>query len=291
MTLAMFFAAWLGALPAVGSQEEAQVTWRPVSPLQGSLVVVGVRVPATDSVRVVQGELAGEPLHFELIDGWFRAIGGVPIGARAHVRARVVIERAGGALDTLSRSVPVRLRRTPSERLRTDPAFVQPPESLAPRLQAERELVRDLKRGAHDVPRLWSDTFVPPRPGPVTSVFGMRRVFNGQLRSRHLGADYSGRRGDSVLATNRGVVAYVGDLYYNGTTVFLDHGAGLLTGYLHLSRVLVAAGDTVSAGQLIGLVGASGRVTGPHLHWFASYGDVTIDPTELLRVDLSASLP
>lgn len=291
MTLAMFFAAWLGALPAVGSQEEAQVTWRPVSPLQGSLVVVGVRVPATDSVRVVQGELAGEPLHFELIDGWFRAIGGVPIGARAHVRARVVIERAGGALDTLSRSVPVRLRRTPSERLRTDPAFVQPPESLAPRLQAERELVRDLKRGAHDVPRLWSDAFVPPRPGPVTSVFGMRRVFNGQLRSRHLGADYSGRRGDSVLATNRGVVAYVGDLYYNGTTVFLDHGAGLLTGYLHLSRVLVAAGDTVSAGQLIGLVGASGRVTGPHLHWFASYGDVTIDPTELLRVDLSASLP
>jgi murein DD-endopeptidase MepM/ murein hydrolase activator NlpD len=291
MTLAMLFAAWLGALPAVGSQDEAQVAWRPVSPLQGSLVVIGVRAPPTDSVRVVQGELAGEPLHFELIDGWFRAIGGVPIGARAHVRARVVIERAGGALDTLSRSVPVRLRRTPSERLRTDPAFVQPPESLAPRLQAERELVRDLKRGAHDVPRLWSDAFVPPRPGPVTSVFGMRRVFNGQLRSRHLGADYSGRRGDSVLATNRGVVAYVGDLYYNGTTVFLDHGAGLLTGYLHLSRVLVAAGDTVSAGQLIGLVGASGRVTGPHLHWFASYGDVTVDPTELLRVDLSALLP
>ena len=291
MILVMLLAVWLGAVPALKSQAATQMAWRPPSPLQGSLVVIGVRVPATDSVRAVRGELAGEPLHFELIDGWYRAVGGVPIGARAHLRARVVIERAGGALDTLTRRVPVRVRRAPSERLRTDPAFVQPPESLAPRLQAERELVRDLKRGAHEVPRLWSDAFVQPRPGPVTSIFGMRRVFNGQLRSRHLGADFSGRSGDSVVATNRGVVAYVGDLYFNGTTVFLDHGAGLLTAYLHLSRVVVAAGDTVSAGQLIGLVGASGRVTGPHLHWFASYGDVTVDPTDLLRVDLSASLP
>jgi murein DD-endopeptidase MepM/ murein hydrolase activator NlpD len=287
----ILLAVWLGAVPALRSQTAPQVAWRPASPLQGSLVVIGVRVPATDSVRVVQGELAGEPLHFELIDGWYRAVGGVPIGARAHLRARVVIERASGARDTLTRRVPVRLRRSPSERLRTDPAFVQPPESLAPRLQAERDLVRDLKRGAHDAPRLWNAPFLTPRPGPVTDGFGVRRVFNGQLRSRHLGADFAGRRGDSVVAANRGVVAYVGDLYFNGTTVFLDHGAGLLTAYLHLSQVMVAAGDTVSAGQLIGLVGASGRVTGPHLHWFASYGDVTVDPTDLLRVDLSTSLP
>lgn len=291
MILGMLLASWLGAPPTQVSREVPQVAWRPATPLQGSLVVIGVRAPATDSVRAVQGELAGEPLHFEIIDGWFRAIGGVPIGARAHVQARVVVERASGALDTLTRSVPVRVRRAPSERLQTDPAFVQPPESLAPRLQVERELVHDLKRKAHDVPRLWSDSFVQPRPGTVTSVFGMRRVFNGQLRSRHLGADFNGRRGDSVLAANRGVVAYVGDLYFNGTTVFLDHGAGLLTGYLHLSQVMVAAGDTVAPGQLIGLVGASGRVTGPHLHWFASYGEVTVDPMSLLRVDLSTSLP
>lgn len=290
MTLAMLLAAWLGVLPLEG-QHAAQVAWRPATPLQGSLIVIGVRMPATDSIRMVQGELAGEPLHFELIDGWFRAIGAVPIGTRTHVQARVVIERANGVHDTLTRRVPVRVRRTPSERLRTDPAFVQPPESLAPRLQAERELVRGLKRGAHDVPRLWRESFVQPRPGRVTSIFGMRRVFNGQLRSRHLGADFSGRRGDSVFAANRGVVAYVGDLYFNGTTIFLDHGAGLLTAYLHLSRVLVAAGDTVSPGQLIGLVGASGRVTGPHLHWYASYGDVTVDPMDLLQVDLSTPLP
>ena len=288
---ATLLAAWLGALAPQDTGPRAQVAWRPTAPVQGSLVVIGVRAPAADTVLGVAGELAGEPLHFELIDGWYRAIGGVPIAARARVRATLVIERAGGALDTVTRSLPVRVRRAPSERLRTDPRFVQPPESLAARLEEERRLVAGLKHGAHDVPRLWTGPFVAPRPGPVRDGFGVRRVFNGRLRSRHLGADFAGRSGDSVIAANRGVVAYTGDLYFNGTTVFLDHGAGLLTAYLHLSEVLVARGDTVAPGQLIGRVGASGRVTGPHLHWFASYGDVTVDPMDLLKVDLGAALP
>ena len=100
--------------------------------------------------------------------------------------------------------------------------------------------------------------------------------------------DFDGAVGDSVLATNRGVVAYAGELYYSGTTVFIDHGAGLLSGYLHLSSVLVAAGDSVAPGQLIGRVGASGRVTGPHLHWLASYGEVNVDPVDLLDIDPAA---
>lgn len=284
-------AGWLALFPAQGEPHGAQVAWRPATPLQGSLVVIGVRVPATDSVRVVQGDLAGEPLHFELIDGWFRAIGAVPLASGTHVRARLVIERPHGAKDTVTRRVPVGRRRAPNERLWTDPKYVQPPESLARRIESERVLVRDLKRKAHVGPRLWNEPFLQPRPGAVQDGFGVGRTFNGRLRSRHLGADFSGRSGDSVVATNRGVVAFVGDLYFSGTTVFLEHGAGLLTGYLHLSRVLVAPGDTVSAGQLIGLVGASGRVTGPHLHWFASYGLVTVDPMDLLKVDLTAPLP
>jgi len=94
-----------------------------------------------------------------------------------------------------------------------------------------------------------------------------------------------------VRATNRGVVTFVGDLYFSGMTVFLDHGAGLVTAYLHLSRALVAPGDTVARGQLIGRVGASGRVTGPHLHWLAAYGSVAVDPLDLLRLDLAAPFP
>ena len=283
--------ASLSAFAGHGKQDSVRVAWRPAMPLQGSLVLVGVRAAALDSVHAVDGELAGEPLHFELIDGWFRAIGAVPLDAGASTQARLVIEWIGGARDTVMRSVSVARRPSPSERLRTDPNFVTPPDSLAPRLEAERSLVRDLQQRSHDVPRLWREPFRLPRPGPTRDGFGMARIFNGRVHSRHLGVDFSGRRGDSVLATNRGVVAYAGDLYFSGTTIFLEHGAGLLTAYLHLSRVLVAPGDTVSPGQLIGLVGATGRVTGPHLHWSASFGGVAVDPLSLLQLDLNARLP
>ena len=104
-----------------------------------------------------------------------------------------------------------------------------------------------------------------------------------------MGVDFAGRRGASVRAANRGVVALVADLYLSGTTVLIDHGAGLVTGYLHLSRVLVAVGDTVARGQQIGEVGASGRVTGPHLHWLAAYGGITFDPLGLVGLDLDAA--
>ncbi len=283
--------ASLSALAGLGKQDGVQVAWRPARPLQGSLVLVGVRAAPVDSVHAVQGELAGEPLHFELIDGWFRSIGAVPLDAGAHTEARMVIEWINGTRDTVIRSVAVARRRSLSERLRTNPDFVTPPDSVAPRLARERALVRDLHRRSHEVPRLWRDPFRLPRPGPTEDGFGIRRIFNGRLRSRHLGVDFSGRRGDSVLATNRGVVAYAGDLYFSGTTIFLEHGAGLQTVDLHLSRMLVAPGDTVSPGQLIGLVGATGRVTGPHLHWSASYGSLAVDPLSLVTLDLTAPLP
>ena len=292
----LVIATWAGLVvlptPAAAQQADGpRVAWRPSVPLQGSLILIGVEAGETDSVRVVGGELAGEPLHFELDRGWFRAIGGVPLGAVKRLTARIVIERPGGARDTLTRRLPVGPRRTGSERLRTDPRFLQPPESVLPRIQAERVLVREIKRHAHDAPRLWQAAFVRPRPGPITSGFGTARIFNGRLHNRHLGVDFDGEVGDPVLATNRGVVAYAGELYYSGTTIFIDHGAGLITAYLHLSSVLVAAGDTVAPGQLIGRVGASGRVTGPHLHWLADYGNVSVDPTDLLKIDLTGPLP
>jgi murein DD-endopeptidase MepM/ murein hydrolase activator NlpD len=258
------------------------VAWRPALPLQGSVVSLAVRAGAADSVIAVRGELAGEPLHFERDADEFRALGAVPLAAGRRIAASVVIERAGGASDTVIASLPVRRRRAARERLRAAPEFVQPPDSVAERIEAERELVQELRRRAHDTPRQWRERFVRPRSSAVTSGFGVARVFNGVVRSRHLGVDFAGERGAPVLAANRGVVAFVADLYYSGTTLYIDHGAGLVTAYLHLSRALVAPGDTVARGQPIGQVGASGRVTGPHLHWLAAYGGVTVDPLSLL---------
>lgn len=274
-------------VPAVvtgqGAPTTPQLAWWPRLPLQGSLVRVAVRPSARDSVTAVSGDLAGEPLHFERFADGFQALGAVPFAARDSAAARVVAERAGVADDTLLATIPVARRRVPRERLHVAPQFAQPPESLAERIRIEQEMVQEVRRRAHETPRLWQAPFVRPSAGAVTSVFGVARVFNEVLRSRHWGVDFAGQRGSPVRAANRGVVAFVADLYYSGTTVLIDHGAGVVTGYFHLSRVLVVPGDTVDAGQLIGRVGSSGRVTKAHLHWFAAYGGITVDPLDLVR--------
>ncbi len=281
-------AVCLGAADPAAAQVASAappLAWRPRLPLQGSLVLLVVSPPAGDSVTAVQGELAAEPLHFERVNGGFRALGAVPLDARDSVAARVVLERAEGAGDTVIAALPVGRRRTARERLRVAPEFAQPPESLAERIRLERELVQEVRQRAHDTPRLWREPFVRPSPGAVTSAFGVPRVFNGVVRSRHFGVDFAARRGAPVRVANRGVVALVADLYYSGTTVLIDHGGGLVTGYFHLSRTLVVPGDTIDRGQLVGQVGASGRVTRPHLHWFAAYGSITVDPLDLVRLD------
>jgi len=282
-------------VPAVatgqGSAGGPPLTWRPRLPLQGSLVRVVVRPPAGDSVTAVSGELAGEPLHFERFTDGFEALGAVPFSAQDRAAARVVLERADSMGDTVIAALPVARRRVPRERLRVAPEFAEPPDSLTERIRLEQELVQGVRQRAHDTPRLWRVPFVRPRASAVTSVFGVARVFNKVLRSRHWGVDFAGEMGAGVRVANRGVVALVADLYYSGTTVLVDHGAGLVTGYFHLSRVLVVPGDTVEVGQLIGLVGASGRVTRSHLHWFAAYGSITVDPLDLIRANGPARLP
>jgi murein DD-endopeptidase MepM/ murein hydrolase activator NlpD len=119
----------------------------------------------------------------------------------------------------------------------------------------------------------------------VTSEFGSGRVFNGRVTSRHLGVDFRGAVGEPVRAANRGVVALVDNFFLAGNVIYIDHGGGVVTSYFHLSKPLVAVGDTVTRGQQIGLVGSTGRVTGPHLHWAARYGTVTVNPLDLLSLD------
>jgi len=280
LTLCLVPAAVTGQGPAV----PFPVAWWPRVPLQGSLVRLMLRSSPGDSVTAVSGELAGEPLHFERFAEGFRALGAVPFSAGDSAAAHFVVQRAGVADDTVLAALPVAQRRVPRERLRVAPQYAEPPESLAERIRLEQEMVQEVRRRAHQTPRLWQEAgFIRPSAGAVTSVFGVARVFNEVLRSRHWGVDFRARWGAPVHATNRGVVALVADLYYSGTTVLIDHGAGLVTGYFHLSRVLVSQGDTVELGQAIGRVGATGRVTRPHLHWFAAYGEITFDPLDLIR--------
>lgn len=283
-----------------------RVATTPARPVRGQLFTVTVGV--ADSARL-EGEVAGEPLHFRRAaatatkqasetaggtkaavakgasDSRYVAIAAAPIDGPDTLPLRVVVRRAAGRPDT----VVVALRTTPgnyrTETLRVAPEFGREPDSaLAKRIADENAKARAVGVASHETPRLWRGAWLLPRPGRVTSGFGTARTFNGAVQSRHMGVDFAGATGAPIRSANRGVVALVADFYLAGRAVYVDHGDGLVTGYFHMSRVDVARGDTVARGQVIGRVGHSGRVTGPHLHWVMRYGGVTVDPRSVMSI-------
>jgi murein DD-endopeptidase MepM/ murein hydrolase activator NlpD len=274
----------------------------PKQPSGGELVRLTIdRLPTTDSIVAMTGEIAGEPVHFVAASaGKRQALGAIPIDASDSVVARVLVSRESGTIDTLhvalhyphrppAQPTPTISRRTtasgPARRLRVDPRFTTRMDAETQfRIEHENELAREVGRRAQDTPQLWTFPFLRPRDTKVTSRFGSGRLFNGRVSSSHLGVDYRGSMGEPIYAANRGVVALVAEFFLAGNVVYVNHGNGIVTGYFHMSHPEVAIGDTVERGQEIGLVGSTGRVTGPHLHWSARFGALTINPGDLLAL-------
>jgi murein DD-endopeptidase MepM/ murein hydrolase activator NlpD len=260
----------------------ARLLTEPARPRQGALF--RVRVQGAPAGAELRGSAAGEPLHFAVASGAHEALAAAPIDSTAPLAVTVACAVAGRT-DSLRATVAIAAADYPIERLRVAPRFSAPPDSaLAERMRREAALAADVARRSHDTPRLWTAPFRRPRESRVTSTFGRGREFNGTVTSRHLGTDYAGAVGAPVRAANRGVVRLVDSFFLGGNVVYLDHGRGLVTAYLHLSAQDVAVGDTVRRGDVIGRVGATGRVTGPHLHWITRYGAVTVDPASVLRI-------
>lgn len=161
-------------------------------------------------------------------------------------------------------------------------AMVSPPPETLERIGRERELVRAARR--HDTPEPWfAAGFVWPATGRISGVFGSRRILNGQPRAPHLGVDVARPTGTPVLAAAPGIVRLAErDLYFQGGTIVLDHGHAVSSSYLHLSRLDVRVGERVAQGQVIGAIGATGRVTGPHLHFEIGWMGIPVDPETAL---------
>ncbi len=275
--------------PATGQAgPAAAITVTPELPRRGTVAWLRVGEDAgrvgADTLENVEGEAAGEPLHFESRrTGGFRALLPIPLEGGDSLAVELVLRR-GERVDSTSVLVAVARDDYPRERLTVAPRMARPDSAARARIAAELEQARAISRRSHETPRLWVGPFRLPRASRITSRYGSAREFNGEVTSRHLGTDFAGRVGAPVTAPARGVVALVADFYLAGHALYLDHGGGLVTGYFHLSRTAVAVGDTVAPGETIGAVGRSGRVTGPHLHWIARYGAVTIDPLSLTEL-------
>lgn len=216
-------------------------------------------------------------------EDWITAIGIDLDTVPGEHPAQLVLEFADGREQRRTVTVDVRAVRFPTTELTVEPKYVE--LSPADQARAEREsreiaaIYTTLTPEAY-----WTEPFIVPIPGATGGRnFGHRRIFNGQARAPHSGADLRATTGTPVHAANRGRVVLAKELFFSGNAVFLDHGLGVYSVYLHLSEIQVDVGEIVERGQILGLAGATGRVTGPHLHWGARVLDARVDPFSLIE--------
>jgi len=192
------------------------------------------------------------------------------------------VKVTAGAL-TLDGGLEVVPPEFPERKLTVASKFVKIPKAAKARIKADRAAYQ--KAWATPFrPRAFGDNFEKPRDAVITAHFGDKRTLNGKKTTQHFGLDLDGSTGDEIRAANDGRVVMVRDCYTSGNTVLVEHGAGLITSYFHMSKFLVKPGQEVKRGELLGLVGKTGRVTGPHLHFGAHIGTLWVNPQALLAL-------
>jgi murein DD-endopeptidase MepM/ murein hydrolase activator NlpD len=250
---------------------------RSVAP--GEVVVLTMTLPrAADRLRVhaFDRDIAA----FRTGTRTWRAIVGIDLDVAPGVHA---VEIDAGAGLHAAPDLDVKPRQYPTRRLTVDESFVNPPPSVLARIEQDTARLNAIWQ-ASAAERLWTAPFVRPVPQHANSRFGTRSVFNGEPRNPHGGADFLSPHGTPVRAPNAGQVVLADDLYFSGNTVVIDHGLGLFSLLAHLSSMAVHEGDRISAGTIVGRVGATGRVTGPHLHWAVRANDARVDPLAILAL-------
>jgi murein DD-endopeptidase MepM/ murein hydrolase activator NlpD len=248
----------------------------------GELVVLTMSIEGTpSSVRV--NVFKKDILAFKLADGKWQALAGIDLDLRPGLYTAAVEADLGSTVLRESRPLVVSPRKFATRALRVDPGFVNPPPAEMTRITGDATFLRTVYASSATT-RLWSAPFVRPVPGEANSRFGTRSIFNGQPRSPHGGTDFLSPAGTPIKSPNAGRIVCARDLFFTGNTVIVDHGLGLFSMLAHLSRIDVKEGEMVADGQVIGLVGATGRVTGPHLHWALTVSGARVDPLSALAL-------
>lgn len=260
------------------------IFWSPEQPKQGDVVLISMNLP--DGSKIKKGDIQSKEMHFfphpEQSGQWHALYGIDGDQPPGELTLRVRILMPGQDVEQeRTATMEILSKKFDEEHLTLPDSMVHlSPESLK-RVRRDQAAISSLWPQETAV-RYWRGGFILPVEGRPGSPFGLRRWINKEPRNFHTGMDIKAPDGTTVLASNHGRVALVGDFFFSGQSVFIDHGQGLYTMYFHLSKVRVQQGDKVRKGEIIGWVGKTGRATGPHLHWGVRLGRSRVDPEALI---------
>ena len=271
------------AVPSSFAADAAKIHWpKPLEASQGDLLEITV---GGEDLLEVDGLLGKERIYFHSREkGVHSALVGVDVEAKpATVKLFLKATTAGGERRQNEIPLKIKAKAFHKESFNVPPSFDQmSPETLA---EIRREQAAFANAFANTAPeRFWNLPFMRPVPQEASaSSFGSRRIINGVPRAPHTGTDLSAPASTEVVATNHGRVVLVGNFFFAGGSVVIDHGGGLYSMYFHLSEFKVDEGAMVRRGDVLALSGGTGRVTGPHLHWGVRLNNTRVDPLDLLR--------
>ncbi len=276
-----------------GTQREPRGTDGQFSGKQGQVLLVPIateRAPAA-----VTGRFLGRRILFYQrpgsgVPGEYLGLLGIDMQDPPGTHELIVDVHSPPEDVRLSYNVVVVDKHFPVQKLTLPKDKVELDKRALIRVKAEQRQVRRVLGLVSQEPR-WAKSFIVPVGGVTSGAFGRRRVINGQPRSPHSGEDIAAPMGANVLATNDGIVRLTVDHFFSGKGIFVDHGLGLHSMYFHLSEISVVEGQLVRRGEVIGQVGASGRATGPHLHWGIRLNGARVDPYSLTTLPLDGTGP
>ncbi len=262
------------------------VFWQPNELQQGSVMFFTVELEKP--ARKVSGTLLGKELSFfrgTKPEVWY-ALGGVDMETAPGSSDLVVrVVSANGRMSRTTKKVDVGSGNFKEGTVEVAQNYVTPDEAAKRQIAADQGLKDRAYAHLIATPQ-WSGEFIKPVAAPATDSFGMTRVYNEELTSQHRGTDFPVKEGAAVVASNAGTVVLASELFYEGNCVIVDHGQHFMTIYMHLSKIEVKVGERVKKEQRVGLSGATGRVTGPHLHMGVRWNGAYLDPTKLVALTL-----
>jgi len=277
---------WLAGTTSAATVGGWNLTCQPVHVVNGAPVLFRVTTP--NPVRTLSGKWLGHEISFSFDErqkAWFALAGASLETKPGAYPVELRGETIAGKLLTYRQRIGLQRQRYPKAILKVPGRYTAP----SPEEQHQIEQDKETKARAFQTlsaDREWKGSFTRPVEAKISDVFGVQRVFNGTVQSTHQGLDFRVPAGTPVAAVNRGRIILARPLFFEGNCVVIDHGQGLLTLYLHLSKFTIKEGDTVEKGQPIALSGGTGRATGPHLHLAVRWQGVYLNPAGLLSLRL-----